>query len=495
MSSFIEDFAIIIHPQCEIEDVVLDESSLHKCTTTNSGALVFTGEIDIKLYEAILCLVVRQCPWLVCELVVNESGQVLVSSKKQDDPHPSPYFSGFLRCEIDDRSNLDFHPSLPQLFPMLVPENMLRTDLALHEVDGIPICALRISQFMRHFVLSYRMNAMYYDQQSVVYFFTYISHLYMNNGRAKMVSPMFLPYAHLLQGKFLSQERSPILTRVSSTSTESLTSSNKEDNPHHHHHHPNNMSLNHIRSVGLAHKFSVIVNEEKVAEWKLQSREIAISTNDLLHAILIQANAKFQNMKKPCSDYVNIKFARNMRPLLNVGVEVLGDYVKYEVWQMTTSQVTEMSLLDLAIANRQYISGFFDVHDNSNESSLLTPSHSGKSNQSKQNIVDLNTVVIRNFWSHFPYDEITFRQSKIQALLLEDTKRMTTDDNICANVCVSFRTSVENHSNVYMYGGSNPYYNESMSRRDLVIDVYSLFPSLLENLRVITEESGLFRYY
>lgn len=535
MTSFIEDFQIIVHVDYQVEDVILDEISLSKCISTHSGAFVFNGELDIKLFEAVLAISVRHCPWLVCELVVHEhSQQVVVSPRRQDDPHPSPAYPGYLRCEIDDRSHIPFFSSitlLPNLYPIHVPENMLRKDLQIKEVDGIPICALRISQFQSHFLLSYRMNAAYYDQKSIIYYFTFLSSLYMNNGRSKIHPPIFLPCAHLLQGKWLVSNPSLLTnptstmsssnTALTSTDTTTTTTTSILGKQFTDEIYPTNPIY---RSIGLAHKFSITPDEEKIAEWKLQSRDIAISTNDLLHAVFIKTIAQFQMTKRLCSDQVVLKYARNMRPMLGVGNEIVGDYVKYESWQVPTALVLELTLLELAIMNRQLVSGFVVNHmyrsqpsDDSNShhasggrnnsnvgggsSSMSSDSgyssisalssmsesnsqqHTSTSSSSSSVVADLNVLLVKNYWSHFPYDGIQFRTSKVQSLLLEDTKRMTNDDNHCGEVCVSFRTCcVDVNNDVY-----------NSSRRELVIDVFSLYPALLEQLRIITEESNLFR--
>ena len=158
---------------------------------TVASALLFDGRIDFERLETALSKVGEVCPWLFCALAVKEVGIVHCVPREADPDEETFANKGYLQCQVEEKAVDYSHDlSLADLLPSDVHIKMTRVDQALESVDGLPISALRVTQFSNHFVIGYRLNHMFFDQNSIVYLLKYLGNVY-TNGNATIPCPAF----------------------------------------------------------------------------------------------------------------------------------------------------------------------------------------------------------------------------------------------------------------------------------------------------------------
>ncbi len=441
--------SIVIRVAKTIEPVHLDKISEMMACMTVSSALLFPSRLDMSRFETALNLLVEHFPWLVCHVGTNEAGDHSVIPRLNEDG------IAYMCCEVDDRGAKQYSDDIivGTLLPKDVHEKMVRVDLAMASAADLPICALRVTQFAEHFVIGYRLNHLFFDQNSIVYLFTFLGYLYSQTHPAlstegegtpavpAVAAPEFLPRAHITTDFTLSAEDFP-----TSAPKGYMAAPMPE------------LSFGPPISVKLS------INSEKIAALR-KSVGVKLSTNDLLHAVMAKAIAgKDGGVDGP----VRVCFARNMRTPLGLGRGVAGDYVRLEVFQMDAAQATTASLEDLAGNNRTLVetpigeayvkecAWFLDLHKY----------HDGRPNVDF--LMDKGAAVVTN-WSSFPYEEILFDGIATTELLLENTPMMTHNG---AFARVSFRGAGKD--------------------RKLFAVVDSLNQYVIDNVRAIGAETGLF---
>jgi hypothetical protein len=370
---------------------------------------------------------------------VKEDGRVLVVART-DEASPC----GYLRCEVDNRDSTEYSATVNvgDMLPKEIHEKMVRVDLAMASVDEIPVCALRVTKFKNHFVLTYRLNHAFFDQNSIVYMFTFLSHLYNQDGtEPTMDAPHFIPRAHIAKDHTLPTEN------FDAFAPKGYMSAPMPE-----------------LSFGPPITVKMFLDAARVDSFRKQSG-LKLSSNDILHAVLGKALA---TGREESDTNIRVLFARNMRGPLGLGRHVAGDYVRLESLSVPPQVVCSSSLLELAEMNRAlveqplgdaYVSEcawFLDFRKH----------HAGRPNVDF--LMDQSSATVTN-WSSFPYEQIQFGDSVTAELLLEDTPMMT--HNGCF-ARVSFQGA-----------GSD---------RRLIAVVNSMNQCVIDNLRAIAAETGLF---
>jgi hypothetical protein len=455
---------VVMRPTRAINKIVLDRISIIMSCMTVSSSLLFEGEINFSRFENALTIVSRDCPWLLCSL--NVSGEeVYLSPRKSEEGETDYPYPGHMMCEftqIAEEFNRSAHTA--DLLPVKVHEKMLRADLAMVSVQDLPICSWRLIQFNSHFVVSYRLNHAFYDQSSIVYLLTYLSHAYtLSDSPLTMAKPVFKPRSNIVPPDFPAFAS---LEEFDSAAPKGYTSAPFSGG-----------------TFGPPKTLTLIINKEKVSELRGFSVFKHISSNDIVHAALLQIVSRFncakaraaaggdgmeegipQQQEQSC----RVLFARNMRGPLGLGAEIVGDYVRLQCLQVPS--VAAMDLMELSAASRaslsedlgdQYVrecKWFLEYKDRRGPALCGSPDF----------MTDECAAVVTN-WSSFPYQDILFDRSAPIELMLSPTPF----------------TSSQALFVVIAWRGQG-------AARDLVVVVNSLHEGVIAATREYCEDSGLF---
>lgn len=319
---------------------------------------------------------------------------------------------------------------------------MVRVDLALNSVDELPIAALKLTKFNEHFAIGYRLNHVFFDQSAIVYFFEYISHLYSKMDQPKTEYLIKHNFDIHVEATIQAPKFEPRVQLVS----EGMAFRDKEEfmacSPKSYSTEPLNLTF------VLPKRITLRFQNHQIQKLKQcdRNQQTFISTNDIIHAILLKAHAtavrvmhENNNHTSATTDSVRLLFARNMRGIFDKGTEVVGDYVRLEEVRMQRAAIDESSLLELAQLNRLNLVS----KQNDEKLQLLKETYIREclwfrdfhmfadGRPSNDFLNDSDAVVVTN-WSSFPYDRIRFDNvaegcsAKVQSLILEEAPMMTT---------------------------------------------------------------------
>lgn len=232
--------SMLVRPKKLVHDIVVDPVSVanHAVATTKAGALVFKGVLDLIPFQNAMEILVEHSPWLVCCLTVKDDGQTVVATPRTDgDIHEQADRPGYLRYELISRGEVEFpggnsnNPTdggfvnMEELFPPTLlcpkmaysPETTRPLDLKT-AVEGLPIAALQITQYMKHFVIGFRLNRAFYDEAATVYLFRFLGNAYSHAGQSTILPPIYK------NKDFLSLTSSTSLNRTLDEATSSKNS-------------------------------------------------------------------------------------------------------------------------------------------------------------------------------------------------------------------------------------------------------------------------------
>lgn len=195
-----ERWEVLIHPTESIESIVLGNCSIKMTPLTTSGALLFEGTINTSRFEGAIQSVAGNCPWLFCSLSVTANDIVSVVPRIQGDATLNT-LPGYIKCEFSRAvGDYDSTMDIESLFPQNVHEKMIHADFV--SVQDLPICALRVAQFKSHFVVSYRLNHVFYDQSSIVNLMTCLANAYTMNASVSLKKPELKPLESLVPATY-----------------------------------------------------------------------------------------------------------------------------------------------------------------------------------------------------------------------------------------------------------------------------------------------------
>lgn len=293
------------------------------------------------------------------------------------------------------------------------------------------------------------MNHVFYDQNSIVYFFKFLSNLYSNNNTPTIPSPLFQPRSDIIQPNKQYFENE---TDYLNSAPRGYGSSGQGE-----------------FVFGVPVTLKLYSNLTELQNFRGLTT-VPISTNDILHGLLAVASLKYkQHSLLKSNEFENLPcrvlFARNMRGSLDLPSNITGDYVRLEVLNISNiqSQQSEQQLeindikkeiLTYAIASRKYLQpNLLDV-ENQSTSNLRDiyerecswfAEHTIRFPQSPRPSVDFLddpfACVVTN-WSSFPYEEIKFIDNEkqeeeekseciVSELLLENTPAMAGSGCFC----------------------------------------------------------------
>lgn len=341
--------------------IELDKISVMMCTMTVSSALLLSAPLNLCRFEFALKRLVLFCPWLAGQISFKDSDDVSVTPRVYGATDIAGN-TGFLQCEVCDRSTEVYTISSPagaqqssvrELLPCDIDTKMTASDLTSETAHGLPVAALRLTQFKTSAVLSYRLNHALFDQSSIVYLFTFLSHLYSlgsGSGDAQavlpiptMAIPVFNARAHLAKDVLESDDDAGFEARAPLGYTSKPVS---------------------YRPFLPPNQLKIVFNASRIDELRRSSLTASgatasttgdtasrLSTNDFINAIVARALVRNggsvnavrdadadpdaadtdtkEAMNTKCFCY-RVCFAHNMRVPLGLGAENIGDYVRVE---------------------------------------------------------------------------------------------------------------------------------------------------------------------
>jgi len=385
-----------LRPIREVPVTPLDAVSINIAPLTVKSCLVLHGTIDLNRFAAALQQSINYIPWIVCALYVNDVGSVVAAPRIDDSSSV-----GYLDCELCDVDGLYSHEvdTVGTMLPQRVHEKMTRVELAFSSVHELPICSLRVTRFLDRVCLGYCLNHAFFDQSAIVYFFSFLSNLYTNNGIPTMINcPVFIPQVQsVLQPAFDSYDdfANAVPSGYSSTSN-----------------HGGEFKVMPHQTITL------VFNAARIKRLKRQCSDRRISTNDIIHGVLLKILArasKEDNLQTtPPTTRVRLLFARNMRSCLKRGPEVFGDYVRMEELSVPVDDASLNSrVLSLAEKSRELVSDGLCVDRFKQEIMWMLDYrrfHGDRSKPQPDYFTDRHAVIVSN-WSSFPYEDIRFGDS------------------------------------------------------------------------------------
>jgi hypothetical protein len=303
---------------------------------TTASALLFPGKIDRTRFESALQVAIQHCPWLVGKFTEREGdapGKKKLFVVPRTEEGTTAEFPGFLRCDYSDRSSEGDYSSnidLESLLPSNVHEKMIHVHLCFASLEDLPIAAFNVVQFSNHFVISYRLNHAFYDQGAIVYLFQFIGDIYSHNNVPTIAPPRFYPRVNIIPSDSSFSSQDDLLSAApKGYSTDPMTGI----------------------SFGAPSTLRLELNTEGINTLR-QSAESKVSSNDIVHGILLKALSNYQAEDAAAASNVKVYFARNMRVPLGFGREVVGDYVRLEYLEVPQSDAKSESTTILQLAER-----------------------------------------------------------------------------------------------------------------------------------------------
>ena len=441
---------ITFRPSSSVENIKLDEISKTMGAITVSSSLLFNGHLDTLRFQNSLQVVADVCPWLYGALCVEENGDVNVAPRCEGDGGNSDETThpGYFTCQIVNDSESNYHPDqIEEILPTDVHELMLRPDLAMQSLHGLPISAFRVTQYSTQFAISYRLNHVFYDQASIVYLLLYLSDVYSHGNVATLAAPIFHPRAKLVP----DEAQFKTIEEFDNAAPEGYVVAP-----------PTGI----VCTAPIV--FNLTFHVESVSSWR-HGASSPVSTNDLLHAIFIKAVSELAGNDAVNTTPLRVLYARNMRIPLSFGEHIVGDYVRLGVLHGTKDVATSTDLFGLAQSNREVL---LQPLGNKYTSECnwfinITKFYPGQRPNSDF-LSDKQAAVVTN-WSSFPYERIRFDDSEACELLIAPPKFST---NLALFAFVGFKGC-----------GSD---------RRLTVLICSIFPELKTIIEKIGLDCGLF---
>jgi hypothetical protein len=382
-----------------IEEMEVDSISETMSSIVVSSSLMFNGQLDFNLFRVSLTFASKYCPWLMCAFDVRDDKIVIVPRFDSEQPKDVNY--GFFECEFDDRTEDSYHESLVEdILPQNVHEKLKRPDLCYVSVQDLPICAMRVTQFASQFTVGYRLNHAFFDQSSIVYFFTFVSDVYRNGGStASMACPTFQPKIGLIQD------------RASHGSLDIFNAAT-----------PLGLSFEKAKPLTFLPAKEVTFSVSAAAVKELKAKNPALTTNDCINGFLMQILSGYDAATE-CDEESprRLLFARNMRKPLHRPSNVVGDYVHLECFTsgpifVVNATIEQLAGLNRAHLQRDSVQSFLDecawLRD-------VKKFHGGL--QASDFWSDKHACLVTN-WTSFDYDLINFVGNKFVQMLVPTHK-------------------------------------------------------------------------
>ncbi len=290
------------------------------CTVYTRGVLHFKETIDLNRFIEALQTTLKNFDFLFCRLHKDGEHINVSYSDNNDD---------FVQLEIGEDSSTS-------ILPEKVDSRILTgiTD----DLEGLPMCALKLQKLKDGFSLGYHFNHALLDQSSVFYFFKYLANCYSNRNQAETLKkPEIINLDSLLP-------RKP----------------------------PSFRDLNEFRIFGESEGFQYLVDKSELikkvttpfpgtvlnihfklsAISKLKAESATFVTeNDLINALLLKVY--MMDPKFLPEEEQHFSFACNMRKRCGLDENIMGNVVYSCKMDLKTEFIRNSSLLELAQFNRK----------------------------------------------------------------------------------------------------------------------------------------------
>jgi len=290
------------------------------CSIYTRGALHFKGTIDIHRFVTALQSTLKNFDFLFCRLH-KHGGHIHVSYSENNDD--------FVQLEIGDNSSTS-------MLPEKVDARIL-TGIS-DDLEGLPMCALKLTKLEDDFTLGYLFNHALFDQSSVFYFFKYLANCYSNRNHAEQ-----LRNPELVKFDSLPPQNSPVFR-----------------------------DLNEFRLYGESEGFQFLADKSElikkmtspfpgtvidvhfklsaISQLKAES-EFFITENDIIHALLLKIYT--MDPKFFPEEEQHFSFACNMRKRCGLDETVIGNVVYSCKFVLKTELIRKSNLLELGQFNRK----------------------------------------------------------------------------------------------------------------------------------------------
>ena len=298
----------------------------------------------------------------------------------------------------------------------------------------------------------------FYDQCAIVYLLTYLSNAYTTDGNPTLQLPIFRPRSTIIPpnySEFTSLEEFNLAAPKGYMSAPFAGA-----------------------SFGIPKIITINLDKRKVEEIRQLMPDVKVSTNDILHGILLKITARFHadsthstTEDKQIPPNCRVLFARNMRIPLGLGSEIVGDYARLQCLESTIMKVQNSAIAELSMASRATLADDIgDKYIRECKWFLEYKDRYGALCGNPDFMADTGAVFISN-WSSFPYENILFDEISPSELLLSPTKYTSSQAMF---VVIAFR-------------------GQGLER-SLVITINTLHDGIISATKAISEETGLFSY-
>lgn len=353
-----------------------------------SGGLCFKGKINVKRFLDAMQIALESFDFLFCQIY-----------KDQDDLY-ARYSSdskvgSFIQLELDTKDETINAITFPSILPYKVDERITRG--VADQLEGLPMCAFRLTQLTDGFVIGYYINHTFLDQSSTTYFFKYLSHLYTyGKDNLTLQKPYLIDSEFLETGYDTAFESAEDLKEYGETLMGFKYTPKKEDNS----------ALLPQFDTKITVNLNFDLNE--INKLKYLSKQY-VSANDIIQAVLLKIYSFNPNLA--LDDDFCLGFPCNMRKRCGLGEESIGNFISHPRILLKIDEIRKSTILELAIISRKCIS---DVDVDYFRKNLIW--YKGfKKNQ--ENAIDYMPIFSflncrATNWSTFNYDDIIFDNSR-----------------------------------------------------------------------------------
>ena len=354
------------------------------CTVYTGGALHFKGKLDQTRFIEALQYTLKNFDFLFCRLH-TDGGQVHASYSENS--------NNFVQLELEHNGSSS---PLPEKI-----DDRIRTGM-VDDLEGLPMCALKVTTLHDGFTLGYRFNHALLDQASIFYFFKYLSIYYSDKTETEYLAKPKLADFDLLTAKNT----------------------------------PTFRDLEEFRAYGKSQGFQFLADKSELTtkittpfpgaivdvHFKLSAlsklkaeSECFITENDLINALLLKIYAMDPSFLP--NEEQHFSFPCNMRKKCGLDESVIGNLVYSCRLTLKTDYIRKATLIELAQINRKALNA---VTPEAFKEWLMWYEGFTKFSQNPKEYVLTNFIKPQHWtssnWSSFNYQEIAFDHQQATTL-------------------------------------------------------------------------------
>eukprot|EP01132_Coremiostelium_polycephalum_P005575 gene5575-6941_t len=394
MKYFKKDNIVTFYPPQNALELKHKMNSIEYCCSSfyTRGGMYFNGSIDIDRFIDAMYETLSDFNFMFIQFD-RENDIGLFSSLNNNNTNENVEEKHVIKLELEYREDeLVGSPSktLDNYLPTKIIDDRMK-GFAI-TVEGLPMTAFKLTKFSNGFTIGYYMNHAFLDQSSIYYFIKYLSFMY-RVGRKETMAQLKKPDIRNLD--FLYENNGKFSGLKDLPEARSLG-----EDLGYYYKYKNTDSGSAPESVVLDLTF----NSEEIEKIKKQTTQY-ISTNDVIHAIILKMNALNPALKQ--GQEFCLKFNCNLRKLLSMSEEAIGNILYGHKYMVKVEDMKSKSILELALQSRQCLSRL-TIEGFQSEANWLCYLQ-----KYKENPLDysgrVNPLACRvSSWLTFDYDRINF---------------------------------------------------------------------------------------